>query len=78
MADNAFQERLKREKEARKAKRKKKKGSRGKKGRAAFVENYEFPPKRKSRRKSKVRIAYASEVMCLICINFTVKRAKSI
>jgi len=56
LADNAFQERLKREKEARKAKRKKKKRSHGKRGRAAFVENYEFPPKRKNRRKSKVRI----------------------
>ena len=63
MADNAFQERLKREKEARKAKRKKKKGSRGKKGRAAFVENYEFPPKRKGRRKSKVRICSIKDML---------------
>ena len=61
--DNEFQERLKREKEARKAKRKRKKRNRGT-GRAAFVENYEFPPKRKGRRKSKVlicSIAYAAK-----------------
>ena len=31
-------------------------GRKKKKRRAAVVKNYEFPPKRKSRRKSKVKI----------------------